>query len=111
VQAIGGVNEKIEGFFDICMEQGLTGEHGVIIPTTNKDHLMLRQDVVDAVSNQQFHVYTMNTVDDAMALLFAPTGQLSVDTNEVDEAVRERILEWHQIWRQSAKDQESKDGI
>jgi predicted ATP-dependent protease len=109
VQAIGGVNEKIEGFFDICFAQGLTGEQGVIIPVTNRDHLMLRQDVVDAVSNKQFHVYTMSTVDDAMELLFAPIGKTSTDTQEIDEAVRTRIKQWHSIWRESAKAQESKD--
>ena len=104
VQAIGGVNEKIEGFFDICNEQGLNGHHGVIIPETNKDHLMLRQDVVDAVSADKFHVYTMATVHDAMALLFAPAGQTSTDTNEIDQAVRARISELHEIWRWSSKD-------
>jgi len=103
VQAIGGVNEKIEGFFDICVAQGLSGDQGVIIPVTNRDHLMLRQDVVDAVANKQFHVYTMRTVDDALALLFAPEGQTEVDTRELDEAVRDRIRHWHSIWRESAK--------
>ena len=91
-------------------EQGLTGEQGVIIPVTNRDHLMLRQDVVDAVRNKQFHVYTMSTVDDAMELLFAPEGQTSTDTLEIDEAVRTQIKLWHSIWRDSAKAQESKDG-
>jgi len=113
-QAIGGVNEKIEGFFDICLEQGLTGDQGVIIPATNQDHLMLRQDVVDAVRNKQFHVYTMQTVDDAMELLFAQEGQLSTDTLEIDEAVRARIANWYRVWRELAKDmdkdREMKDG-
>ncbi|MDH3644075.1 MAG: AAA family ATPase [Gammaproteobacteria bacterium] len=103
VQAIGGVNEKIEGFFDICVEQGLSGEQGVVIPVTNRDHLMLRQDVVDAVANKQFHVYTMSTVDDAMELLFAPLGETETDTHEIDEAVCDRIKQWHDIWRESAK--------
>jgi predicted ATP-dependent protease len=105
VQAIGGVNEKIEGFFDICVEQGLSGHQGVIIPVTNQDHLMLRQDVVDAVRDKQFHVYTMRTVDDAMELLFADEGKTSVDTREIDEAVSARIKQWHHIWRESVKDQ------
>jgi predicted ATP-dependent protease len=110
VQAIGGVNEKIEGFFDICFEQGLSGNQGVIIPATNQDHLMLRQDVVDAVRNKQFHVYTMSTVDDAMELLFAADGQSAADTAEIDEAVRARIAQWHAIWRESTRQQESKGG-
>jgi lon-related putative ATP-dependent protease len=110
VQAIGGVNEKIEGFFDICLEQGLTGDQGVIIPATNRAHLMLRQDVVDAVKQKQFHVYTMKTVDDAMALLFAPVGQISADVQELDGAVREQIRRWHQIWRDATLTPEETDG-
>jgi len=69
VQAIGAVNEKIEGFFDICQARGLTGEQGVLIPATNMDHLMLRRNVVEAVEAGQFHVYAVSHVDQAMALL------------------------------------------
>jgi lon-related putative ATP-dependent protease len=68
VQAIGGANEKIEGFFDICKEQRLDGDGGVIIPTDNVKHLMLRPDVVQAVSDGRFHIYAINTVDDAIRL-------------------------------------------
>jgi lon-related putative ATP-dependent protease len=109
VQAIGGVNEKIEGFFDICNEQGLSGHHGVIIPATNKDHLMLRQDVVDAVAADKFHIYTMATVDDAMALLFAADGQTSIDASEIDKAVRQRMTELLEIRRRLSQDSESKN--
>ncbi len=56
VQAIGGVNEKIEGFFDLCDARGLTGEQGVLVPASNVQHLMLRQDVVEAVAAGRFHV-------------------------------------------------------
>ena len=69
VQPIGGVNEKIEGFFDICNERGLTGGQGVIIPATNVKHLMLRWDVVHAAQTGQFHVYAVETVDQALELL------------------------------------------
>jgi lon-related putative ATP-dependent protease len=69
VQAIGGVNEKIEGFFDICKQRGLTGSQGVIIPASNIDYLMLRWDVVHAAQNKQFHVYAVATVAEALALL------------------------------------------
>lgn len=76
VQAIGGINEKIEGFFDICRSQGLTGNQGVIIPTVNLQNLILRDDVVEAVKNKQFHIYPINTVDDALTLLTGhPTGK------------------------------------
>lgn len=69
VQPIGGVNEKIEGFFDICAKQGLTGTQGVIIPASNIKHLMLRWDVVHAVQTGQFNVYAVTTVDEALELL------------------------------------------
>ncbi len=68
-QAIGGVNEKIEGFFDVCSARGLTGEQGVLIPTSNAKHLMLRPDVIDAVSDGKFTVYTYENVDEAITLL------------------------------------------
>lgn len=69
VQAIGGVNEKIEGFFDICKERGLSGTQGVIIPKGNIQHLMLRRDVVDACAAGRFAVYPMDTVDEGIAFL------------------------------------------
>ncbi len=69
VQAIGGVNEKIEGFFDICKKQGLTGTQGVIIPSANIKHLMLRWDVVHAAQSGQFHIYAVKNVDEALELL------------------------------------------
>jgi len=69
VQPIGGVNEKIEGFFDICSKKGLTGTQGVIIPTTNIKHLMLRWDVVHAAQSGQFNIYAVTTVDEAIELL------------------------------------------
>jgi predicted ATP-dependent protease len=69
VQPIGGVNEKIEGFFDICRARGLTGDQGVMIPSTNVKHLMLRRDVVDAVAAGRFQVYPIETIDQGIALL------------------------------------------
>ena len=68
-QVIGGVNEKIEGFFDTCAARGLNGRQGVLIPRDNVPHLMLRDDVVDAVRAGTFHVYPIACVDDALALL------------------------------------------
>lgn len=69
VQPIGGVNEKIEGFFDICAKKGLTGTQGVIIPMTNIKHLMLRWDVVHAAQSGQFNIYAVSAVDEALELL------------------------------------------
>jgi predicted ATP-dependent protease len=69
VQVIGGVNQKVEGFFEVCREKGLTGEQGVIIPFSNVQNLMLRKDVVDAVRKRQFHVYRVSTVEEGIEIL------------------------------------------
>jgi lon-related putative ATP-dependent protease len=69
VQAIGGVNEKIEGFFDICAARGLTGDQGVLIPAANVKHLMLRSRVVEAAAAGKFHVFPVSTVEQAIELL------------------------------------------
>ncbi|HFD79764.1 MAG TPA: ATP-dependent protease [Gammaproteobacteria bacterium] len=69
VQAIGGVNEKIEGFFDICRQRGLNGDHGVVIPAANVEHLMLRDDLVEAARSGQFSIYAVDAVDQAIELL------------------------------------------
>ena len=76
IQAIGGVNEKIEGFYDVCKERGLTGTQGVIIPHANVRNLMLRADVVEAIRAGQFHVYPITHVDQGLALLTGvPAGE------------------------------------
>jgi ATP-dependent Lon protease len=69
IQPIGGVNEKIEGFFDVCRSRGLTGAQGVIMPRRNVQDLMLRRDVVDAVAAGKFHVYPVATIDEGIELL------------------------------------------
>ena len=69
VQAVGGVNEKIEGFFDLCQHRGLTGTQGVIIPKSNAINLVLDTTVIDAVKKGLFHIYTVETVDDALTIL------------------------------------------
>ena len=69
VQAIGGVNEKIEGFFDVCRPRGLNEQQGVLIPKSNVQHLMLREDVVEAVRNGQFGVYPVGTIDEGIEIL------------------------------------------
>lgn len=69
IQPIGGVNEKIEGFFDVCKRRGLTGRQGVMIPALNAPELMLRKDVVDAVKKRKFHVYGVRTVDEGLEIL------------------------------------------
>jgi lon-related putative ATP-dependent protease len=80
VQAIGGANHKIEGFFDVCRERGLTGEQGVILPASNVQHLMLREDVVEAVAAGRFRVHAVSTVDEALELLTGiPAGKQGRD--------------------------------
>ncbi len=80
IQAIGGVNEKIEGFFDICQARGLTGDQGAIIPRANVKHLMLRRDLVEAAAAGRFHVYAVDHVDQMMELLTGvPTGEADAE--------------------------------
>jgi len=69
IQPIGGVNEKIEGFFEVCRAKGLTGTQGVLIPHQNVQNLMLRADVVDAVKAGKFHVYPVRTIDEGIEIL------------------------------------------
>ncbi len=69
IQPIGGVNEKIEGFFDVCKAKGLTGRQGVLIPHLNVDDLMLRKDVVEAVREGKFHIYPVRTIDEGIEIL------------------------------------------
>ena len=90
-QPIGGVNEKIEGFFDVCNARGLTGEQGVIIPTSNVQHLMLRPDVVEAVKVGQFQIYAIETVDQAIELLTGvPAGRRSRTGDFTEGSVNQR---------------------
>ena len=78
VQAIGGVNEKIEGFFDVCAQHGLSGQQGVLIPQANVHNLMLRQDVVEAIRAGRFHVYPITHIDQGLALLTGvPAGDIT----------------------------------
>jgi predicted ATP-dependent protease len=79
VQAIGGATRKIEGFYDVCKSKGLTGKQGVLIPATNVRHLVLRQDVVDAIKAGQFHIYGVETIEQGIELL---TGVVAGEADE-----------------------------
>ncbi len=93
VQAIGGANFKIEGFFDVCRLRGLTGDQGVIIPASNVQHLMLRKEVVDAVAEGKFHVYAVSTVDEAIELLTGvPAGAKDADGLYPPDSVNGRVM-------------------
>ena len=101
VQAVGGVNEKIEGFFDICVRRGLDGSHGVIIPSDNVKHLMLREDVVAAVRDKKFTVFAIEHIDDALALLTGQTAGLRgrdglFPAETVNRAVEDKLISYAQ---------------
>ena len=88
VQPVGGVTEKIEGFFDLCNARGLTGTQGVFVPASNRRHLMLRDDVVEAVSDGRFHIWHGEVVEDVLHLL---TG---MPADEVHQVVASRLTEY-----------------
>lgn len=115
IQAIGGVNEKIEGFFYSCRKSGLTGEQGVIIPASNISHLMLSEEVVEAVSNGQFHIWAIQTIDEGIPLLTGmeagerqPDG--SYPTGSLNYLVMERLKSFAKSVARSTGDGESRSG-
>lgn len=92
VQPIGGVNEKIEGFFDICKERGLTGQQGVLIPEANEKNLMLKDEVIQAVSDGKFHVYSVSTIDEGMEVLTGlEMGEKDEHGNYPESSVNGRV--------------------
>ncbi|MEW6313731.1 MAG: AAA family ATPase [Pseudomonadota bacterium] len=98
VQAIGAVNEKIEGYFDVCRARGLTGRQGVLIPTANAKHLMLRSDVVEAACAGKFSIYPVESVDEAMELLTGipagiPDAQGRVPEGSVNYLVAAQLVQ------------------
>jgi lon-related putative ATP-dependent protease len=114
VQPIGGVNEKIEGFFDVCQAKGLTGDQGVIIPVANERHLMLRQDVIDAVADDRFHIWAVRSVDEGIALL---TGRDAGEQDEegryaagsVNRAVADRLAEMAAALKKEGEEENKDD--
>ncbi|WP_028796334.1 Lon protease family protein [Thalassobaculum salexigens] len=92
VQAIGGVNEKIEGFFDICAARGLTGDQGVMIPAANTRHLMLKEEVRDAVKAGKFKVWAVSTIAEGIEILTGvPAGPRGADGSYPDGTVNARV--------------------
>lgn len=111
VQAIGGANEKIEGFFDICQARGLTGDQGVLIPAANVKNLMLRQDVVEAVDAGKFHIYPIETIDQGIELLTGiPAGEADEEGNYPEDTINylvaQRLTELAEKQRDFAKPKE-----
>jgi predicted ATP-dependent protease len=102
IQPIGGVNEKVEGFFDTCRYFGLTGDQGVIIPQSNAPDLMLREDVVAACEAGQFHVYAVATVQEALAVLTdIPAGDYGPDGYPAASLLRLAVDEVREYWRKT----------
>lgn len=94
IQPIGGVNEKIEGFFDICNERGLTGDQGVLIPETNEKNLMLRSDILEAVEEENFQIYSIKTIEEGMELLTGlEMGEADKESNYPEGTINYRITE------------------
>ncbi len=88
IQPIGGVNEKVEGFYHVCKEKGLTGKNGVLIPHQNVKNLMLKKEVIEAVKNKKFHVYPIETIDDALEILTGmKTGTKDKDGNYKENTI------------------------
>jgi lon-related putative ATP-dependent protease len=106
VQPIGGVNEKVEGFYDVCREVGLTGRQGVIIPEANVKHLMLREDVVQAVREGSFHIYAVRTIDQGIEVLTGlPAGVEQADgtypEGTVNYLVERKLAEYAERFRET----------
>jgi len=91
VQPIGGVNEKIEGFFKVCQAKGLTGEQGVIIPQRNLDNLMLDQEVIEAIDQGEFNLYSIENIDQALEIMLAKEAE------EIHNAVKEKLEEYAEL--------------
>lgn len=112
-QAIGAVNEKIEGFFDVCVARGLTGEQGVLIPGANTKHLMLRHDVIAAAEAGKFKIYAVENVDEAISILTGlPAGAADDKGNypkgSINGKVKTRLTELAEITRSFAKHTKTK---
>lgn len=104
VQAIGGVNHKIEGFFDLCKFRGLTGDHGVMIPESNVKNLMLREDVVEAIKEGKFHIYPVRTIDEGIEVLTgvaagAPDADGNYSEGSVNQLVQSKLDEMAELMK------------
>lgn len=110
VQPIGGVNEKIEGFFAACQLKGLTGDQAVIIPVQNIRHLMLREDVLAAIKAGKFRIYAISRVEEAIELLLGKAaGVMDKDGNYSEGSVFAAVAERFAVWHDAEKDDDEED--
>lgn len=107
VQAVGGVNEKVEAFFDLCAARGLDGTQGVIVPRTNVEHLILREDIMAALAQGRFALHAVRDVDDALQVLTGlEAGEAATPCNEtVNGRVARRLHEYTTIRRGESRSQ------
>jgi predicted ATP-dependent protease len=113
VQAIGGVNQKIEGFFEACRLKGLSGEQGVMIPDSNVRNLMLREDVIEAVQQGKFHIWAVKNVDEGIEVLTGvPAGERQPDgtypAGTINALVEARLTEMSEKLREFGKEEKDK---
>jgi predicted ATP-dependent protease len=101
IQAIGGVNQKVEGFYEVCLEKGLDGSQGVIIPEANVKNLMLRREMIKAVRRKKFHVWAISTVAEGIEILTgAPAGQSDQEGNYPAGSIYRAVQDKLQIYLQ-----------
>lgn len=94
IQAIGGVTHKIEGYFDLCSRRGLTGKQGVVIPESNVNDLVLKDDVIEAVKNGMFHIYSISTIDEGIELLLGTeAGVMDENGDYPPESVHGKVMD------------------
>lgn len=110
VQPIGGANEKIEGFFNICNARGLTGDQGVMIPAVNVPNLMLEEEVITAVSNGKFNIYPITTIDEGIELLTGvPAGERADDGSYPEGTVHHAVMARLRALSEKPKDNEDEE--
>jgi predicted ATP-dependent protease len=115
VQAIGGVNEKVEGFFEVCRAKGFNGKQGVIIPASNIKDLMLKEEVVEAVKAGNFHIYPASTIDEGIEVLTGlKAGKRledgSFEPDSINDRVQKRLVALAERLRDFTKGEEKTQG-
>ena len=105
VQAVGGVNQKIEGFFEVCKQRGLTGKQGVLIPKANVAQLMLRKDVLEATEEGNFHIYAVEHIDEGIEVLTGmPAGERNEKGEYPEDTINHKVEERLRLFARSAKE-------
>ena len=112
VQPVGGINEKIEGFFELCKIRGLDGTHGVIIPRRNVKHLMLKEDIQKAIKEEAFHIYAIDFAEEGLEILTdMPAGELQPDgtypEGTINYLVMKQLEEMSEILKKKDKEKEN----